>query len=131
MNLDEIKARAAAATSGPWGVSTWEDREDGGFCAAGPHHIYEDADDPDEAAYDAAQVDAVFIANARTDIPALVAEVERLRARRAEVCECVGVTMGYQQGMTVVAWFLDYSVSARVECPRCHGSGAVIVEGDA
>ncbi len=68
---------------------------------------------------------------AAADVPVLVAEVERLRARRAKVCECVGVTMGYEQGMTVVAGFFDSYVSAMVDCPHCHGTGAVIVEGDA
>jgi hypothetical protein len=67
--LDEIEARANAATPGPWevlnkwwviphGKSEW----DGEICG----NVYQDGDSD-------------FIAAARSDVPALVAEVRRLR----------------------------------------------------
>jgi hypothetical protein len=55
--LDVIGARANAATPGPW---TWPDWDD---CSE------QEADANNE-----------FIAHAREDVPALVAEVRRLRA---------------------------------------------------
>jgi hypothetical protein len=133
LNLEEIKARAAAATPGPWECEVWAEETDEGYRAAGAAPAHSVGHDIREraGAWALAACDAAFIEHARADIPALVAEVERLRARRAKVCECVGVTMGYEQGMTVVAGFFDSYVSARVDCPHCHGAGAVIVEGDA
>lgn len=62
--LQEIKAREQAATAGPWyadGWAMWDDDLDG----------FVELHDTDP--------DARFIAHARTDIPALVAEVERLQ----------------------------------------------------
>lgn len=64
--LQAIKARAAAATPGPWSVNNTDPDvvldSDGRFVGRAD----EDAD-------------AEFIAHARTDVPALIAEVERLR----------------------------------------------------
>ena len=89
-DLEAIKARAAAATEGPW---EWDDPtigqhwsrpepwatvvDDevncGGYCYGGSSSpIKSDAD-------------GQFIAHAREDIPALVAEVERLREEREEL----------------------------------------------
>ncbi len=62
LNLAPIKARLAAATPGPWSVA-----EIGGFQTTG---LKED----DE-----------LIVNAPADLAALVAEVERLRAKVAEL----------------------------------------------
>ena len=77
LDLDAIEARANAATSGPWEVEAaavvcdrYEDERPG---VCGPH----DVDWPLLAE------DAEFIAHARTDVPALVAEVRRLRAALA------------------------------------------------
>ncbi|AMM12302.1 hypothetical protein Salbus254_5874 [Streptomyces albidoflavus] len=74
--LAEIAARAEAATAGPWCTDgaeiyqgdeyTWNAFWVGETCRA------------DEA--DGGTADAAFIAAARTDVPALLAEVERLRA---------------------------------------------------
>ena len=84
LDLEAIKARATAATEGPW---EWDDPtigqhwsrpqpwatvvddevECGGYCYGGSSSpIKSDAD-------------GQFLAHAREDIPALVAEVERLR----------------------------------------------------
>ncbi len=65
MNLDKIRARIDAASKGPW-----QGGEDGLVWA--PR-----LGDPVSASTE--QADAEFIAHARTDIPALLAEVERLR----------------------------------------------------
>jgi len=83
--FEEIKLREKAATLGPWEWS--HDRYHGGLSGITgkdnaevlfPNHCNEDDDGaawfedlPNES-------DASFIAHARTDIPALVAEVERL-----------------------------------------------------
>ena len=89
-DLEAIKARAAAATEGPW---EWDDPtigqhwsrpvpwatvvDDevncGGYCYGGSSSpIKSDAD-------------GQFIAHAREDIPVLLAEVERLREEREEL----------------------------------------------
>lgn len=75
--LAAIKARAEAATPGPWKRS---DEESGDYyvpgwyvevpVSTGSQWIASSIDD---------QPDAAFIAHARTDVPALIAEVEILR----------------------------------------------------
>lgn len=71
LDVEAIKAREAAATKGPW----WQ----------GPHYRC-DVDSPvgnvrSFAVFtEQAERDAEFIAHARTDIPALLAEINRLRA---------------------------------------------------
>lgn len=75
LRLDEIEARANAATPGPWTVS--EDYSD----VVGP-------EGDQLASYwnpTSETRNGEFIAHARTDVPALVAEVRRLRDRVAEV----------------------------------------------
>ncbi len=68
--LAEIKAREQAATPGPWkvGISAL-------ITDANGHALFFGED---------AKGNADFIAHARTDIPALVAEVERLKAESEE-----------------------------------------------
>jgi hypothetical protein len=76
MNIEEIKAREQAATSGSW---------EAGGC---PKRIRQDLQSVYrevgcnggqwDVCRDATPADAAFIAHARTDIPALIAEVERL-----------------------------------------------------
>ena len=69
--LDEIEARANAATEGPWVT--------GGTDLAGEVYFgtYADPDDPTEPGVmlgvTGTQEDAALIAHARTDVPALVA----------------------------------------------------------
>lgn len=66
--LTAIEARAAAATAGPW-------------VASHRYNICWDVDGPDANGPDMMpKGDAQFIAAARVDVPALVAEVRRLRA---------------------------------------------------
>lgn len=78
--LDAIRARAEAATPGPWklwGMTVMTDR-------AGTGNV-DDADDiafttdPDRGTR---TFNASFIAHAREDVPALLAEVEALRTER-------------------------------------------------
>ena len=66
LDLEAIKARAEAATSGPW-----EYQGIGEIVARGILLTTDLADD----------ADAEFIAHARTDVPLLASEIERLRAR--------------------------------------------------
>ena len=72
--LAEIRARAEAATEGPW------------FGSAGGLYIY-GATPGDEVARTNRPADATFIAAARTDVPELVAEVEWLTAAFEEEIE--------------------------------------------
>lgn len=81
IDLDAIRARVEAATDGPW---VGEIRPDG--CAwismpvSGGHHAL---------AMHGWQSDADFVAHARQDIPALLAEVDRLRAVSEQILrEC-------------------------------------------
>ena len=67
LDLDAIEARAQAATPGPWTVS--EDYDD-----------ILDAEGGQLASY-WMEVDGQFIAHAREDVPAMAAEIRRLRAQ--------------------------------------------------
>lgn len=67
-DLEAIKARAAAATKGPW-------RADPGGCAP-----YVDAPSDDIATNVYEMDDARFIAHAREDVPRLVAALEAVEA---------------------------------------------------
>jgi hypothetical protein len=70
--LAELERVAAAASAGPWeGVIAGDDAS--GFCALGPVHTGAGADTR-------AEHDSDFICAAREALPALVAEVRRLRA---------------------------------------------------
>jgi hypothetical protein len=87
LDLDAIRARADAATPGPWMHATHTGRKDGvslvgqiskrgtGQAVA----VLADSDVRQRAK------DAEFVAHAREDVPALVAEVERLRAANAHL----------------------------------------------
>jgi len=90
LDLDAIRARAEAATEGPWGVIDWDSPDEGvNFI-----HVLQEQDGletvcalPNPAEYtnrSCLRADAEFIAHAREDVPALLAEVERLRRDRDE-----------------------------------------------
>src|SRR5699024_6168576 len=85
LDLDAIQARANAATDGPW--ERYGDGSHEVYCAA----TFEDtAYEPPDVTYGSDRpADAEFIAHARQDIPMLVAEVERLRAKSACTCSWV------------------------------------------
>lgn len=89
--LDAIEARANAATAGPWG---WQDFGGGCYLTGqygprpiilsvideGSKHVIANLE-PDHllAPLVPEHPDSVFIENARDDVPALVAEIRRLR----------------------------------------------------
>lgn len=102
--LAEILARAEAATPGPWGSytgGTYADIAADLTMTGRSSYSYrqkiaqlEDEDFWDDPAHEDADesraseqmaANAVFIANARTDVPALVAEVEALRKQVTEL----------------------------------------------
>ncbi|MBB5431378.1 hypothetical protein [Nocardiopsis composta] len=79
-DLDGIRARAAAATPGPWGAEVEGTRLMVLDRGAGlPVAFIGSAED------DQAQADAAFIAAARGDVDALLAVIDHLRAKHAEV----------------------------------------------
>jgi hypothetical protein len=94
LDLAAIRRRATAATKGPWSVGiAWEDPHDAHWLPINsPSTDEDDPHQPDRVAlikyrtggfqfpHADAKADAAFIANARADVPALIAEVERLRA---------------------------------------------------
>jgi hypothetical protein len=67
LDLDAIRARADAATAGPW---TWREHPSGFFEFSNAGGVI--GWGQEEAAFE-------FAAHARTDIPALLAEVDSLR----------------------------------------------------
>jgi hypothetical protein len=78
MNLDEIEARANAATPGPWRDQHHECSEVWGSAPDSQTHSMQIAR-IGRAQFDARN--AAFIANARTDVPALIARVRELEER--------------------------------------------------
>ncbi len=84
IDLEAIKARCKAATKGPWKYTySKEDNE---------HNVILHGDDYNDDTvllfYEGCQTgnaDAEFIAHAREDVPALVAEVERLTVGIKEI----------------------------------------------
>src|SRR5438067_2171060 len=101
LDLDDIAARANAATPGPWDVYEYggdslieiaADLEDTGcgyrarrtVCRFDEEPLDNDPAHRDwtgEEDWAQVQADAVFAAHARTDVDALLAEIRRLRAR--------------------------------------------------
>jgi hypothetical protein len=78
LELDAVIVRAMAATPGPW--TWWCCDEESGVCQIDEIlTVYTSEGDYIGPA------DAEFIAHAREDIPALVAEVRRLQSRIAEL----------------------------------------------
>jgi hypothetical protein len=76
--LDAIEARANAASDGPW-EAEFSDEESPVLTGIGVKDGYHEICQTDYGVYGPAMKDAEFIAAARTDVPALVAEVRRLR----------------------------------------------------
>lgn len=116
--LAEIRSREAATTKGPWGTyddgtgridiaADLEETGHGYTCRRGIAQTDDDPIDNDPAHMDwdedtdlaQSEADAQFIAHARTDVPALLAEIDRLRAELTEqqryaaelevaICQC-------------------------------------------
>ncbi|MFE1192890.1 hypothetical protein ACFW6E_08825 [Streptomyces olivaceoviridis] len=85
LDLDAIQTRANAATPGPWCTDSWEIYQGTEYEPGLSMWIGETCRGTSSLEQDRA--DAAFVAAARTDVPALVAEVHRLRARVAELEE--------------------------------------------
>ena len=79
--LETIRKRAEQATEGPWRIE-----KDSYVCNAG-YHTTDTIISPDITSEVYEEYDADFIANARTDIPKLLAEVDRLRAVLTQIDE--------------------------------------------
>lgn len=111
-DLDAIRARADAASPGPWERRRYHDSECAADCdkpecflyvVTTPTGMLGDVKDMEagevlylERTPAEAVADARFIAAARTDVPALLAEVERLRAQlRAEIEQMGADRRGY------------------------------------
>ena len=80
-DLNAIRARAAAATKGPWEVERWEDFGGSPSYSIPGAERFREYRNSIECGEDEAT--AEFIAHARQDIPALCDEVERLRHYRS------------------------------------------------
>jgi predicted RNase H-like nuclease (RuvC/YqgF family) len=76
LDLQAIKARAEAATPGPWTQGKGEAKD---FISAGGELGFRLQINPTSWQKFATTETAAFIAHARADIPALLAEIERLR----------------------------------------------------
>lgn len=89
IDLEAIKARCEAATPGPWlenvsivHVDAPDETPSRDAIVADTHW--------DGKAFERVRGDAEFIAHARQDVPALVAEVERMRAANEQVFHAWG-----------------------------------------
>jgi hypothetical protein len=84
IDLDEIEARANAATHGPWGALIMH-----GVASVHAPSCYVYTNDPLEDTHPDTIArwgrDAIFIASARTDVPALIARVRELEAELDEL----------------------------------------------
>lgn len=92
VQLEAIRKRASLATEGPWATGTGYEQASRGnyvFTTEGFGAIVAAECGGDCVLEDA---DAEFIAHARTDIPALLAEVERLRAENTDLRIKIDVT---------------------------------------
>lgn len=87
--IDEIKAREQAATLGPWKDPWYADTEEDAdrICDNGGNPVVSIDEDGHLLI---GSTDSWFICNARTDIPALIAEVERLTAENKNLYALAG-----------------------------------------
>ena len=123
--LDAIQARVDGATGGPWGCY-----------GDGAHEVFDagECSDGDRGEVVAAVIDklsdAVFIAEAREDIPALLAEVKRLRALTTvgdDMVERAAFTLARRfekhPYLRVGALGHDFTPDARAALDAAHGTG--------
>lgn len=89
--LAAIEARAAAATPGPWWQKSHETPTGDGVELSRLLCYFEDEGDPRFWTW---STDGVFVAHARTDVPALLAEVRRLRSERDELQQNISDILG-------------------------------------
>ena len=87
VNLDAIRKRAEAATKGPWYRGEgYEQSKRGNYVASESNGLIICAEQDDTDCVLSTE-DAEFIAKAREDVPALLAEVERLKEKLAYISE--------------------------------------------
>lgn len=110
LDLDRLEALAAAATEGPWRAGL-----NGGIALVvsrdfGPGRLPRQFR-ADCGHFDQDRADAAFIAEARTAVPALIADVRRLRAlveqQGAEVIETRGALVAVQREIGALAEELE------------------------
>ena len=77
IDLQAIEAREKGATKGPW---KWARYDVNDYGISSPCSVLSEPGDWAELGRAECKDDAEFSAHARTDIPALIAEVKRLRA---------------------------------------------------
>jgi hypothetical protein len=82
LDLDQIETRANAATEGPWCTDSWEIYQGTEYQPGISQWIGETCRGTGSLEQDRA--DAAFVAAARTDVPAMAAEIRRLGAELAE-----------------------------------------------
>jgi len=87
IDLNALKARLAGATAGPWYMQPND--LIGGWCVRTVDTP--PSEGPGEVASFIREEDAVFMAHARVDLPALVAEIEQLRAKIKALHALLGV----------------------------------------
>ena len=122
--LDEIRARTEAATPGPWRAygNTVEQEKTGCHQVVGTeftgwgYMAHERLTTKDE--------DATFIANARNDIPYLLAEIERLRSA-LEGCAGDGCW-----AVTVPDCLTEFPMDPAEWCPACIAIAALTEGGE-
>jgi hypothetical protein len=103
IDLDAIEARMDATTSGVWDAPAT-------VLGLKTATVFASPESPQAIAYTGRFEDAEFIAHARTDVPALVAEVRRLSQRPTaeEVAAAIGENRDggyYAQTRAVLALF--------------------------
>jgi hypothetical protein len=85
--LDEIKARVAAATEGPWEAYSASCCPDMGGVSSSKYRVH--AAEVGNVGHPALLEDAEFMAHARTDVPALIAALEEAWAALREAADDV------------------------------------------
>lgn len=105
--FEEIKTREQAATKGPWYEEGWA--------------LPNENDDYVEL-IDDSPADAAFIAHARTDIPALIAEAERLQKSNEIYSE---ENHGLYQQIATLKKALEMACKRNAEYAFCGGTEAM------
>lgn len=84
LDLDAIEKRVNTATKGPW-IRGSHDSDGNRYIGALCQDCIPPCEAPGELVATAGEADAEFIEHSRTDVPALVEEVKRLRATAARI----------------------------------------------
>lgn len=123
-SLTEILARADAATPGPWCTDAWEIYQGTEYLPGLSWWIGETCRGTSTPEQDRA--DATFVAAARTDVPKLVAEVDRLRTRVAEL-EAARTTAAADRDKQIITWLAkkagEYGTSNRENRAKAEAVG--------